>query len=46
MWLGHKTYTLTLDVHGDHIPEQDSGTSNTLPELSAGANRLSGMQCC
>lgn len=31
-WLGHSTYTLTLDVYGDYIPEQDGGGRNTLPE--------------
>ncbi len=31
-WLGHSTYTLTLDVYGDWIPEQDGGVANTLPE--------------
>jgi integrase len=31
-WLGHSTYTLTLDVYGDYIPEGDCGASNTLPE--------------
>jgi integrase len=33
-WLGHSTYTLTLDVYGDYIPEQDGGAANTLPEPS------------
>jgi len=31
-WLGHSTFTLTLDVYGDYIPEQDGGALNTLPE--------------
>jgi hypothetical protein len=31
-WLGHGTYTLTLDVYGDFIPEDDGGATNTLPE--------------
>ena len=31
-WLGHSTFTLTLDVYGDYIPEQDGGAANTLPE--------------
>lgn len=22
-WLGHSTFTLTLDTYGDYIPEQD-----------------------
>ena len=32
-WLGHSTFTLTLDVYGDYIPEEDGGAANTLPEL-------------
>jgi hypothetical protein len=31
-WLGHSTFTLTLDVYGDYIPEQDGGALSTLPE--------------
>ena len=31
-WLGHSTYTLTLDVYGDYIPEHDRGVPNALPE--------------
>jgi integrase len=31
-WRGHSTFTLTLDVYGDYIPEQDGGAANTLPE--------------
>jgi integrase len=31
-WLGHSTYTLTLDVYGDYIPEHDGGVPNALPE--------------
>ncbi len=31
-WLGHSTFTLTLDTYGDYIPEQDGGALNTLPE--------------
>jgi hypothetical protein len=31
-WLGHSTYTLTLDVYGDCIPERDDGATNNLPE--------------
>jgi integrase len=34
-WLGHSTFTLTLDVYGDYIPEQDGGAANTLPEPPA-----------
>ncbi|UJL28866.1 site-specific integrase [Mycolicibacterium vanbaalenii] len=34
-WLGHSTYTLTLDVYGDYIPEQDGGAANNLPEPPA-----------
>jgi hypothetical protein len=28
-WLGHSTFTLTLDVCGDWIPEQDGGRRTT-----------------
>lgn len=31
-WLGHSTYTLTLDVYGDYIPKEDGGAANPLPE--------------
>ena len=31
-WLGHSTFTLTLDVYGDYISEEDGGALNTLPE--------------
>jgi integrase len=31
-WLGHSTFTLTLDVYGDWIPERDGGAANDLPE--------------
>jgi integrase len=34
-WLGHSTFTLTLDVYGDWIPEQDGGVANDLPEPPA-----------
>lgn len=34
-WLGHSTYTLTLDVYGDYISEDDGG--NTLPAPPAPA---------
>jgi integrase len=34
-WLGHSTYTLTLDVYGNYIPEQDGGAENSLPEPPA-----------
>ena len=34
-WLGHSTYTLTLDVYGGWIPEQDSGAANDLAEPPA-----------
>lgn len=36
-WLGHSTFTLTLDVYGDWIPEQDGGAGNDLPEPTAPA---------
>ena len=31
------TNTLTLDVYGDYIPEQDGGAANNLPEPPASA---------
>jgi integrase len=34
-WLGHSTFTLTLDVYGDGISEQDGGAANDLPEPPA-----------
>lgn len=34
-WLGHSTFTLTLDVYGDYTPEGDGGALNTLPESPA-----------
>jgi integrase len=34
-WLGHSTFTLTLDIYGDWIPEQDGGASNNLPAPTA-----------
>ena len=32
-WLGHSTFTLTLDVYGDYIPDEDGGptTSRSRP---------------
>ena len=30
-WLGHSTFTLTLDTYGDWIPEEDGGALNDLP---------------
>jgi integrase len=38
-WLGHSSYTLTLDVYGDYIPEDDGGAVNPLPEPTAPAKR-------
>jgi integrase len=38
-WLGHSTFTLTLDVYGDYIPEGDGGALNTLPEPPAPAKQ-------
>lgn len=38
-WLGHSTFTLTLDVYGDYIPEHDGGELNTLPEPPAKAKQ-------
>lgn len=44
-WLGHSTFTLTLDTYGDWIPEEDGGAGNDLPEptavLTTPANGLS-----
>jgi hypothetical protein len=34
-WLGHITFTLTLDVYGDWVPEQDGGAAKDLPEPPA-----------
>lgn len=31
-WLGHGSFTLTLDTYGDWIPEEDGGAMNDLPE--------------
>jgi len=33
----HSTYTLTLDVYGDYIPEEEGGALNILPEPPATA---------
>ena len=35
--MGHSTYTLTLDVYGDWIPEEGGGAVNPLPEPTAPA---------
>jgi integrase len=37
-WLRHSTFTLTLDVYGDYIPETDGGAVNNLPEPTAPTN--------
>jgi len=37
-WLGHGTFTLTLDTYGDWIPEEDGGAGNQLPEPTAPAH--------
>lgn len=34
-WLGHGSFTLTLDTYGDWIPEEDGGAANNLPEPTA-----------
>jgi integrase len=39
-WLGHSTFTLTLDVYGDYIPEEDGGAVNNLPEPPAPAKAV------
>ncbi|MEE3848971.1 tyrosine-type recombinase/integrase [Gordonia sp. LSe1-13] len=31
-WMGHSTFTLTLDTYGDWIPKEDGGALNNLPE--------------
>jgi integrase len=36
-WLGHSTFTLTLDMYGDWIPEADGGVANSLREPTAPA---------
>lgn len=36
-WLGHATYSLTLDVYGGYIPQADGGVPNALPEPTAPA---------
>jgi hypothetical protein len=36
-WLGHSTFTLTLDTYGDWIPEADGGVANSLAEPTAPA---------
>ncbi|WP_313825840.1 hypothetical protein [Candidatus Mycobacterium wuenschmannii] len=41
-WLGHATYSLTLDVYGDYIPETDGGALNSLPEPNGRLYRTSG----
>ena len=38
-WLGHSTYTLTLDVYRDYIPEEDGGAANNLPQPPAPAKQ-------
>ena len=38
-WLGHSTFTLTLDVYGDYIPKDDGGAVNPLPEPTAPAKQ-------
>jgi len=41
-WLGHSTFTLTLDIYGDWIPEEDGGVANDLPEPTAPARPATG----
>jgi integrase len=36
-WLGHSTFTLTLELYGDYIPAKDGGALNNLPEPPARA---------
>jgi integrase len=42
-WLGHSTFTLTLDVYGDYIPETDGGAANTLPAPPAPGKQAEAM---
>lgn len=42
-WLGHSTFTLTLDVYGGYIPEEDGGALNTLPEPPAATKPTDGL---
>jgi integrase len=42
-WLGHGTFTLTLDTYGDWIPEADGGVANALPEPTAPATPAEAM---
>lgn len=35
-WLGHSTFTLTLDTYGDWIPEEGGCAGNNLAELEGG----------
>lgn len=42
-WLGHSTFTLTLDVYGDWIPTADWGVANALPEPVAPASPTQAM---
>jgi len=41
-WLGHSTFSLTLDIYGDWIPEKDGGAANNLPEPPAPARPADG----
>jgi integrase len=41
-WLGHSTFTLTLNTYGDWIPEEDGGAVNHLPEPPAPARPAEG----
>ena len=37
-WLGHSTFTLTLNTYGDWIPEEDAAEINHLPEPPSANN--------
>ena len=39
-WLGHSTFTLTLDVYGDYIPEGDRGALNAFRNHPPRRSRL------
>ncbi|MGY4648395.1 tyrosine-type recombinase/integrase [Mycobacterium sp. URHB0021] len=40
-WLGHATYTLTLNTYGDWIPEEDAADVSHLPEPPSNGNVVS-----
>ncbi|MGY4648397.1 hypothetical protein ACVWWN_002193 [Mycobacterium sp. URHB0021] len=42
-WLGHATYTLTLNTYGDWIPEEDAADVSHLPEPPSNGNSVVGL---